>query len=260
MKQNKFLLAFIFLITVYAALINLPNTHLKFNLGPIKIDRDIHPLGLNIEAGPVSIQKSFPIRFGLDLSGGTHLVLEADMKDIKEADRKNAYDSAKTVVERRVNLYGLTEPVIQQSKVGNAPEHSSDSTSFTEEVATTDVSLNTEQGAAPAAMAAVGVASSQMNKPPHRNNKKLAAIVTLVVAFILAGVAVFVYLSANNNTAEDTNTSNSEAAQTSAKKEVTPATAEDVDQTNTNVDEALKSVDEAADFAEADLSDASLGL
>jgi preprotein translocase subunit SecD len=120
MKQNKFLLAFIFLITVYAALINLPNTHLKFNLGPIKIDRDIHPLGLNIEAGPVSIQKSFPIRFGLDLSGGTHLVLEADMKDIKEADRKNAYDSAKTVVERRVNLYGLTEPVIQQSKVGNA--------------------------------------------------------------------------------------------------------------------------------------------
>ncbi len=110
------------------------------------------------------------------------------------------------------------------------------------------------------AMATVGVASSQMNKAPHRNNKKLAAIITLVVAVILAGVAVFVYMSANSNTAEDTTAGTTEDTTTAAQKEVSPATTTDIDQTNTNVDEALKSVDEATDFAESDLSDASLGL
>lgn len=112
------------------------------------------------------------------------------------------------------------------------------------------------------AMATVGMAASQMNKPPHRNNKKLAAIVTVFAALILAGVAVFVYLSANTNTAEDTTkvtpTDNSNTGQAVAP--VVPATTADIDTTNAAVDEALSSLDEAADFADADLSDTSLGL
>ncbi len=112
------------------------------------------------------------------------------------------------------------------------------------------------------AMATVGMAASQMNKPPHRNNKKLAAIVTIFAALILAGVAVFVYLSANTNTAEDTTkvtpTDNSNTGQAVAP--VAPATTADIDTTDTAVDEALSSLDEAADFADTDLSDTSLGL
>lgn len=53
---------------------------------------------------------------GLDLSGGTHVVLEADMKDIKPEDRGSALESAKEVIERRVNFFGLTEPIVQTSK------------------------------------------------------------------------------------------------------------------------------------------------
>lgn len=120
MKQNKFLIAFIFIVTVYAALINLPNVPVHFNLGPLSVNRTLRPLEFNFHLGPINIQKSFPSKFGLDLSGGIHLVLEADMTGVKEADRKSAFDSAKNVVERRVNLYGLTEPVIQQSKVGDS--------------------------------------------------------------------------------------------------------------------------------------------
>ncbi|OGG15397.1 protein-export membrane protein SecD [Candidatus Gottesmanbacteria bacterium RIFCSPHIGHO2_02_FULL_39_11] len=120
MRQNKFLIGIIFIITLYAVLINIPSVPLNIHAGPININRTLHPLEFNIHLGPINIVKSFPPKFGLDLSGGTHLVLEADMTGVAESDRKSAFDAAKTVVERRVNLYGLTEPVIQQSKVGNS--------------------------------------------------------------------------------------------------------------------------------------------
>lgn len=113
------------------------------------------------------------------------------------------------------------------------------------------------------APAAMGVAASQMNKHPHRNNKKLAAIVTIVVALLLAGVAVYVYMSANTNTesaeksSEDTSASNSSNKQAA---EVTPATSTDVETTTTEVEQAITALDETADFADKDLSDSSLGL
>lgn len=60
-----------------------------------------------------SFKKQFATKFGLDLSGGTQLVLDANMKDIAPADRTSALESAKQVIERRVNFFGVTEPVVQ---------------------------------------------------------------------------------------------------------------------------------------------------
>ena len=59
-----------------------------------------------------TFKKEWTTKFGLDLSGGTQLVLDANMKDIKLADRTSALDSAKQVIERRVNFFGVTEPVV----------------------------------------------------------------------------------------------------------------------------------------------------
>ncbi len=50
---------------------------------------------------------------GLDLSGGTHLVYEADFSGIEEGDRAARLEGAKQIIEKRVNAYGVTEPVIQ---------------------------------------------------------------------------------------------------------------------------------------------------
>lgn len=44
------------------------------------------------------------------------MVLAADMKEVSEKDRDDALESAKTIIERRVNLFGVSEPVIQSSK------------------------------------------------------------------------------------------------------------------------------------------------
>src|SRR3989344_2689617 len=61
----------------------------------------------------VKINKTFPFKLGLDLQGGTHLVYEGDLKDIPENDRSDAMDSVRKVIERRVNLFGVSEPQVQ---------------------------------------------------------------------------------------------------------------------------------------------------
>ncbi len=121
MKEKRYLLWAITLITIISFIIDLPqNFRLKFSLGPIKIDRTINRPEINWNFGRLIIKKDLSPKFGLDLSGGTHLVLEADMSNIPQEDKDRAFDSARNIVERRVNLYGLTEPVIQQAKVGSA--------------------------------------------------------------------------------------------------------------------------------------------
>ena len=52
-------------------------------------------------------------RLGLDLQGGTHLVYEADMSSIPQADREDALQGVKDVIERRVNAFGVAEPLVQ---------------------------------------------------------------------------------------------------------------------------------------------------
>ena len=64
------------------------------------------------------ISGSIPYRFGLDLQGGTHLVYRADMKNIPEAERQDAMEAVRNVIERRVNLFGVTEPVGQVERSG----------------------------------------------------------------------------------------------------------------------------------------------
>ena len=59
-------------------------------------------------------------RLGLDLQGGTHLVYEADMKEIPEADRADALAGVRDVIERRVNAFGVSEPLVQTTSTGGA--------------------------------------------------------------------------------------------------------------------------------------------
>ncbi len=51
-----------------------------------------------------------PFKLGLDLSGGTYLTYQADVSNIKPADVPTAMDSLRNVIERRVNLFGVSEP------------------------------------------------------------------------------------------------------------------------------------------------------
>jgi preprotein translocase subunit SecD len=61
-----------------------------------------------------------PLKLGLDLSGGSHLVLEAAMDKIDPADHHDALNSVKEIIGRRVDLYGVAEPLLQTAKVGES--------------------------------------------------------------------------------------------------------------------------------------------
>ena|SRR3989344_3039400 len=54
-------------------------------------------------------------RLGLDLLGGAQLVYEADLVNILESERGDSMEGVRDVIERRVNLFGVAEPVVQIS-------------------------------------------------------------------------------------------------------------------------------------------------
>jgi len=59
--------------------------------------------------------KEIPFHLGLDLRGGIHLIYEADLSQVASADRLNAMEGARDVIERRVNVFGVSEPLVQIS-------------------------------------------------------------------------------------------------------------------------------------------------
>jgi len=60
----------------------------------------------------------FPFKLGLDLSGGTHLVYKADVSLIDSTELKNSMDALRDVIERRVNVFGVSEPIVQVQNGG----------------------------------------------------------------------------------------------------------------------------------------------
>ena len=113
-RQSRKILWFILSLTFICLLIDLPKSlPLKFNLGRIKIDQTISWPQLNFSLGPFKFKRSLEVKKGLDLQGGTHLVLEAEMAGISQEEKETALESARNIVSRRVNLYGVSEPVIQ---------------------------------------------------------------------------------------------------------------------------------------------------
>lgn len=64
--------------------------------------------------------KTFELKQGLDIQGGIQIVLEADMSAIEQESRKEALTSAKEIILRRVDMYGLAEPTVKTSITENS--------------------------------------------------------------------------------------------------------------------------------------------
>lgn len=77
----------------------------------------VYPKGSRINLNSIKIpyEKNFQVHLGLDLQGGSHLVYQADFKDIKDADRADALNSVRDTIERRVNSFGVSEPQVAVS-------------------------------------------------------------------------------------------------------------------------------------------------
>src|SRR5436190_8178598 len=62
-------------------------------------------------------ERKVPLKLGLDLQGGMHLALELDQSKQVSADPKRDLDLALTVLRKRIDEFGVEEPLVQ--KVGD---------------------------------------------------------------------------------------------------------------------------------------------
>ena len=67
-----------------------------------------YPQFLNLKYFP---KKDF--KLGLDLQGGAHLLYEADLSNIAKDDYGSSMQGLRDVIERRINVFGVREPVVQ---------------------------------------------------------------------------------------------------------------------------------------------------
>lgn len=62
--------------------------------------------------------QKYAFKLGLDLNGGTDLTYHADVSKIQSGNISDAMSSLRDVIERRVNLFGVSEPVVQVEQAG----------------------------------------------------------------------------------------------------------------------------------------------
>lgn len=77
-----------------------------------------YPNGPDISWGGKMIRE-LKVHLGLDLQGGTSLVYQADLTQIAAGEEVEAMEGARDVIERRINAFGVAEPVVQTSKSGD---------------------------------------------------------------------------------------------------------------------------------------------
>jgi len=100
-KKTYLTLFFILILTILSVYFNFPEYFNKYQ--PIEKLR----------------MSEIPFKLGLDLQGGTQLIYEADLTNIEEKDRGTTMDGLKDIIERRVNLFGVQEPVVQVQQSSN---------------------------------------------------------------------------------------------------------------------------------------------
>jgi preprotein translocase subunit SecD len=61
---------------------------------------------------------SHPFKLGLDLSGGTQLVYRAETGALPASEIADSMEALRETIERRVNLFGVGEPIVQTEKGG----------------------------------------------------------------------------------------------------------------------------------------------
>src|SRR5579864_5851856 len=63
-----------------------------------------------------------PWHLGLDLVGGSHLVYGIDLSHVSSTDQGSVVQGLRDVIEKRVNLFGVSEPQVYTAESGNTAQ------------------------------------------------------------------------------------------------------------------------------------------
>lgn len=87
------------------------------------LEQRIKSLGITSIKFPEIHTSSWPpevFRLGLDLKGGTHLVYEANLSKVDAENKESSLEGVRDVIERRVDVFGVAEPLVQTVKVDDS--------------------------------------------------------------------------------------------------------------------------------------------
>lgn len=79
-------------------------------------------VGYFVYSTTVNKDSAYPFKLGLDLAGGSHLVYEADVSGIDAQEVPELMEVLRAVIERRVNVFGVSEPVVQVERSSRVAE------------------------------------------------------------------------------------------------------------------------------------------
>jgi preprotein translocase subunit SecD len=118
MKYVKYILGGLLILILLWINLSKP-VPINVNIFGNKFNTEIPLLALNFQIGETVVRKDFQTKLGLDLKGGSHLVFEADTSSLKAEDLSDALSASRDIIERRVNLFGVSEPVVKVVKTGD---------------------------------------------------------------------------------------------------------------------------------------------
>jgi len=116
-NRSKTTLWFILALTAFSFFIALPGKFEKeISIGGKKRKISFSRPDLNFNLGPLKIRRQIFLHRGMDLAGGVHLVFRAQMETVAEEDREEALESLRENIQRRVNLFGVSESSVWIAK------------------------------------------------------------------------------------------------------------------------------------------------
>lgn len=99
-------------LTFICLIINLP---IKFSL----FGHTFYRPDFSFNIGNFKFKKNLDLKYGLDLAGGASLIYDIDVSSLKKEDIISALESLKGNIERRVNLFGVSESNVQLSTMAD---------------------------------------------------------------------------------------------------------------------------------------------
>lgn len=92
---------------------------MKYRIGAIIVLLVGLAIGYFVYSSEMSADSQYKFRYGLDLNGGSQLVYRADVTGVPEADIEKSMDVLRQTIEKRINVFGVSEPVVR-TEIGSS--------------------------------------------------------------------------------------------------------------------------------------------
>jgi preprotein translocase subunit SecD len=114
-RTTRLMLLFVLTLTTFALFVAFPSDPNRYlpDFIPWPVEKCVGKICIGKGIDALGVERR-EMRLGLDLRGGTRLVLQADLSANPDIDLNEALNSAVDVIERRVNAFGVAESITER--------------------------------------------------------------------------------------------------------------------------------------------------